>query len=181
MKASKKKAPGAKFQELIQAFKKAETDFKSFNEDCLEFGLEILKSIGKYYGLSKNKIYLFSENESGELVVTKKDLKQVMMLRDDAWWQFAFGFCLSDKAEQENETVILEVLIRRDNARQFSARLNGQEEVFVIDRNATDGYKEFLDYLHDKIVSSYLTGLENFIDQQKHIKNIGFQYGKKSK
>jgi hypothetical protein len=182
MKNKTPQPKSTKYQELCNAFVKAQDEFKQFSEDCLQFGETLIASLIRYYRVPKKRVHFFEPDEEGDLQLAKKPLEEVMFLRDDAWWQLSIGITLSEAEEVSTlETVILEILFRRDSQGHYIVKLHGERESFQIDRTQKQPFAPFFDYLHEKIVVSYSTGLQTFIDQPKTIRNIGFQYGRKTK
>lgn len=170
-----------KFEELCSAYKKAQTEFKQYKDDCHDFAIDLWNNITSYFQIPTSQLTLYKINEDGEYEATAPPMINALSLWPDAYWQVGFGITLFEsKDTYPQETIIIGLRLKRDTENNYFARLNGSDQEFQIDRKNQNDYQKFFDFLFKEIQKSYCTGLQTFIDQDTTIRKIGFKVNPES-
>ncbi len=166
-----------KFEELCAAFKDAQSGFEKYRDDCHEFAVELWNRMIEYFQIPPSQLSLYRVNEQEEFEATSPPMFNALTLREDAYWQVGFGITLYEAQNTyPQETVIVGLLIRRENGSNFMVKLWGQEEEYAIDRSKPEDFNHFFEHLHNTIRESYQQGLQTFLDQETTIRKIGFKF-----
>lgn len=165
-----------KFEELCAAYKKAQSEFKQYKDDCHDFAATLFHKFALYFQIPTSQLTLYNIDEEGEYQATAPPIINALSLWPDAYWQIGFGTTLFEKKDTyPQETIIIGLRLKRDLENNYFVRLNGSEQEFQIDRKSETDFNKFFDYLFKEVQKSYSTGLQTFIDQDTTFRKIGFK------
>lgn len=165
-----------KFEELCESFKKAQSDFQQFKDDCEDFAQELWENMIVYFEIPHTQLSLYKVDEKREWEMVPPMMINAMTLEDDAYWQVGFGITLyGQKNEIPQETLIIGLLLKREDDQKFKVRLYGHDKLFEIDRSKHEDFKEFYDFIFNEIQINYQKELQIFLDKDTTIRKIGYK------
>lgn len=165
-----------KFEELCAAYKKAQSEFKQYKDDCHDFAADLWNKVALYFQIPTSQLTLYNIDEEGEYQATAPPIINALSLWPDAYWQIGFGITLFEKKDTyPQETIIIGLGLKRDLENNYFVRLKGSDQEFQIDRKSEADFNKFFDYLFKEVQKSYSTGLQTFIDQDTTFRKIGFK------
>ena len=165
-----------KFEELCESFKKAQSDFQQFKDDCEDFAQDLWEKMIIYFEIPHTQLSLYKVGEEGEWEMVPPMMINAMTLEEDAYWQVGFGITLyGQKNEFPQETLIIGLLLKREANQKFKIKLSGHNKLFEIDRSKPDDFKSFFDFIFNEIQTNYQKGLQTFLDEDTTIRKIGYK------
>jgi hypothetical protein len=167
----------AKFNDLCAVYSKAQNEFRQFRDDCQDFVVDLWNNMITYLNVPGSQLSIYTINEEGEAIVSKPPIWQALTLRSDSYWSVGFGITVYEAPNMyPQETIIISLLIKKDSAGNYFVKLSEFNEEFKIDRTNVNDFDKFYNFVFEKIINSYQSGLQKFIDQESSIRKVGFQY-----
>lgn len=172
------KMENTKFHELCMVFGKAQQDFQKFETDCHLFSVELVKKFIEYLEIPQSLFSLYKINSDNKFEIVPPNLINALTPAEGSYWHFGMGLTVCSAPETlPQELILIHLFVRKDLENKFYAKLFPEPKEFEIDRNTTNGYQDFFDFLHKKIADSYEGEFQKFIGQSTSRK-LGFKFNK---
>lgn len=163
----------SKFKNLCSAYSTARQNYADYRKCCSEFANSLINGMIEYFECPREMISFFPL--TGEFDPKRKySLSAAMKLDNDTFWHFGLGLTLCpSESEGPDETVILPFSVKKSDD-LYTVRFGNVEE-FQINYDDKDKYKDFYEYIYNRVRSDYEKGLQRFLDREQSSRKIGFQ------
>ena len=164
----------SKFQEMCQAYRKAQLEFKSFQNASVVFAEELWKRMITYFEIPMSHSTLYGISEEGGFEPANPPFGNFLKLRNDGFWEFGVGITVFEHQDAyPRDNVLLYLLVRKDLHNSYQVKLAGSQGVYTIHQDHDAEFEMFFNFIFTTIMDSYNTGLERLL-QEKPTNRIGF-------
>lgn len=152
-----------KFESICESYRVAREEFKTYRNDCHQFANDLWKGVVDHFLIPYSQLSFFKLNEEGEYEPVPAPFFNTLTLREDSYWECAFGINVYEgKDVFPQETIIIGLLFKKSTDQGYIVKLIDYEDEFEIQSGNQADYNRFFEYLFVKISESYTSGLLSF-------------------
>ncbi len=171
----------SKFQELCKAYSKAQTDFGTYQDQCHQFSISLVKELKAFLQIPESQFSLYKINEEQEFEIVPPSLINAINLLEDSYWQFGIGLTVCSAPETlPQELILISVTFKKNMDETFTLKYGIESTEFTISQKDPDSYLTFFKFMHEQIMSAYNDQLQEFIGQDTK-RTLGYKNNNKAK
>lgn len=166
-----------KFEELCNSYRLSRKKYFDYKNECVNFAEKLVNGMIAHFECPKEQIKYFSPKD--QVIPDNysfQSLRGLMTLEDDTFWHFQIGLTLYESPEiiTPREIVTIHILLKKV-CESFIVKINTFEEKFEIYSNKPADFKNFYEFIFNKIKEDHEKDAAIFYEKTDSVRKIGFK------